>query len=67
MINTPPDSAMRRARIAAGYTLPDVAAHFHRCTRSIERWETGLTTPSRDVLVSLARLYGVTAAELVEA
>jgi transcriptional regulator with XRE-family HTH domain len=65
MHNVRYDTPMRRARIAAGYTLPDVAGHFHRCTRSVERWETGQTTPSRDVLVSLARLYGVTPAELV--
>jgi len=61
----PGTGAMERARVAAGYTVPDVAAAMHRNPATITRWERGQHAPSRDCLIALARLYGVGAAELV--
>lgn len=63
--DTHPGSVMQRARIAAGLTIPDVAAKVCRCTTTVTRWERGITTPPRDVFVALANIYGVPAAELV--
>lgn len=64
--DSPGSSAMERARIAAGFTQTDVAARVHRTAQTVERWERGANTPSRDVLVFLATLYGVGPAELID-
>lgn len=64
--DSPGASAMERARIAAGLTLTDVAARVHRIPQTVERWERGAHTPSKDMLVSLATLYGVGPAELID-
>jgi transcriptional regulator with XRE-family HTH domain len=61
----PGASPMERARIAAGLTAADVASRLHRSQITVERWEQGKHSPSRDVLASLAVMYGVPAAELV--
>lgn len=63
--DSPGASAMERARIAAGLTLTEVAARVHRIPQTVERWERGSHSPSRDVFVFLATLYGVEPAELV--
>jgi DNA-binding transcriptional regulator YiaG len=65
--DTHPGSALQAARIAAGLTIPEVAAHFHRCTATVMRWERGQTTPPRDVFVALANLYRCQPADLVDA
>lgn len=62
----PGASSMERARMAAGFTVADVASRLTRCTATVRRYELGHHTPSRDVLLRLADMYGVTPAELVE-
>lgn len=62
----PAASPMERARIRAGYTIPEVAAKLTRCTATVRRWELGQRMPSQDVMLALAGLYGVPAAELVD-
>jgi transcriptional regulator with XRE-family HTH domain len=56
---------METARLAAGYTVPEVAAAMHRNPATITRWENGQHSPSRDCLIALARLYGTDVSALV--
>lgn len=58
---------MERARLSAGYTIPEVAVKLARCTTTIRRYELGQTQPSRDVFLALARMYGVEPEALVDA
>lgn len=63
----PEPSSMERARVAAGYSVAEVAARLGRCATTCRRWELGRTTPSQHVLLRLAELYRVEPAELVDA
>lgn len=48
---------IRARRKAAGLTYADVASELGLHTRTIERWETGVTTPSRADLIALDVIF----------
>ncbi|MEX2430563.1 MAG: helix-turn-helix transcriptional regulator [Dehalococcoidia bacterium] len=50
---------LRRARLDAGRTLEEVAAHFGLNTNMVWRWEAGRSAPMIDRLVQIAVFYGV--------
>jgi transcriptional regulator with XRE-family HTH domain len=62
----PGASRMERARISAGFTIPEVAARLTRNPASVRRWELGQHQCSRDVLLALAKMYGTTPDGLVD-
>ncbi len=57
---------MQTAREAAGLSVAFVADRLSRTPRSVERWERGRNTPPRACLVTMAHLYRVPVADLVE-
>lgn len=61
----PEASRMESARIAAGYSVAEVAGKLGRCATTCRRWELGRTTPPQHVLLLLADLYRVTPSDLV--
>jgi ribosome-binding protein aMBF1 (putative translation factor) len=60
-------SRMQAAREAAGLSVAYVADQLARHPQSITRWEQGQHTPPRACLVTMAQLYGVPVADLVDA
>ena len=58
--------AIQAARIAKGYSRPEVAATLTRDTQTVTRWENGTHTPSEAVLLKLASLFDVDPAKLVD-
>jgi transcriptional regulator with XRE-family HTH domain len=52
-------AALRRARLAAGYTIFDVGAATGRTPSVVARYERGLIDPPASVLAALAGLYRV--------
>lgn len=65
--DTHPGSAMQAARLAAGLTIPEVATALTRCTATVTRYESGQHTPPQAVFLAMARLYGCSPADLVDA
>lgn len=60
-------SRMREARESAGLSVAFVADRLSRTPRSIERWESGQCMPPRACMVTMAHLYRVPVADLVDA
>ena len=52
-------SRLRKARIATGMTLKQVAGILSYTWVAVERWEKGVCLPKPGVLRHLAHLYGV--------
>ena len=63
----PGASRMERARLAAGFSVVEVADKLCRSAVTIRRYETGLTQPPQAVVLRLAALYGCSPAALMEA
>ncbi|GLZ41891.1 transcriptional regulator [Actinokineospora sp. NBRC 105648] len=55
---------MARARKAAGYTQDDLAEALHIDRSTVHRWESGRSEPLPYIRPKLARLLGLTAAQL---
>jgi transcriptional regulator with XRE-family HTH domain len=55
---------LRAAREAVDLRREEVAVDLHKSYRTIEAYETGQNIPPGDVLVALAKLYGVTVESL---
>lgn len=53
------NESLRDARVAAGLTQDDVAAHFGIARVSVTQWESGKTKPSSSRLPLIADLYKV--------
>ena len=53
---------LRRAR---GMTQEDFAAQLKVSRQAVSKWESGTADPSTSNLLALAKLYGVTAEELL--
>lgn len=55
-------------RSAVEYTQAEVAAHVGGVTQgAVSQWEKGLVAPRFDKLLALAKLYGVSADEIIQA
>jgi transcriptional regulator with XRE-family HTH domain len=46
------------ARIAAGFSIRDVAERIKKNRGTISKWEQGINQPSAKALNALAKLYG---------
>lgn len=57
---------MRELRLAAGLRQIDVAKKMNVDQGAVSKWESGETRPSRKYHKKLAKLYGVTVAELAQ-
>ncbi len=64
--NTTVNHALRQVRKRSGVSLEKAADHLGITTASMSRLETGLAAVTADRVVSLARFYGVTVADLFE-
>ena len=53
------EDRIRRARIASGFTLKQVAAQIGYSWVAVERWEKGVCLPKPGVLWHLRHVYGV--------
>ena len=56
---------IRRARKAAGMTQADLAEKLNYSDKSISKWERGDSDPSTSNLLALAKLFGISAEELL--
>lgn len=59
------DSPIAVARVAAGLTQADLSQRLGIGTATLQRWESGQTSPSAAKLKSLAEALGVPAAQLI--
>lgn len=57
---------MKRLRLRVGLKQHAVAQYLGVCRPTVARWESGRAVPSLRLLASLARLYQVTADELLQ-
>lgn len=57
---------MRELRLAAGLRQIDVAKKMNVDQGAVSKWESGENKPSRKYHKKLAKLYGVTVAELAQ-
>ena len=48
-----------------GLTQRDLAARLHVTDKAVSKWESGASDPSTSNLLALAKLYGVSAEELL--
>ena len=48
---------LKRARVAAGYTQSELAAHLNISAQSISKWEKGLSLPYVDVLPKISEFF----------
>jgi transcriptional regulator with XRE-family HTH domain len=58
-------SPIAAARVAAGLTQADLSQRLGIGTATLQRWESGQTSPSAAKLKSLAEALGVPAAQLI--
>ena len=63
MIST--GNALRRARKNAGVRVYDVAFRLGISTAAVYQWETDMTKPETDKLLTLATMYHTTVDELL--
>ena len=54
-----------RARKARGMTQEELAARLSISRQAVSKWETGTADPSTSNLLALAKLFGVSAEELL--
>lgn len=59
-------TSMRELRLAAGLWQIDVAKKMNVDQGAVSKWESGENKPSRKYHKKLAKLYGVTVAELAQ-
>lgn len=59
-------SFLKQLRREQGLTQAQIAERLGVTNRSVSRWETGRNLPDFDLLLQLAQLYGVGAAEILE-
>ena len=57
---------MRELRLAAGLRQIDVAKEMNVDQGAVSKWESGENKPCRKYHKNLAKLYGVTVAELAQ-
>ena len=50
---------IKKARIEAGMSQPELAERLGKCTRTVVRYETGITEPSVSMLEKIAALLDV--------
>ena len=60
------NEALKKARKAKGLTQDDVAQALNTKNTTVSNWETGVSRPDVDMLVSLCRLYGITPNDILE-
>lgn len=58
-------SPIAAARVAAGLTQADLSRRLGIGTATLQRWESGQTSPSTAKLKSLAEALGVPVAQLI--
>lgn len=58
--------ALRACRVERGMTQEFVAEALGVSRQAVSKWETGAAEPSTSNLLALARLYGVSAEELLK-
>lgn len=58
---------LRDLRKASGKSVAEVARVLHVCERAVARYEDGSRRISVEQIIPLARLYGVTAEEIISA
>lgn len=58
--------AIKNHRIRCGMTQEQVAEALEVSRQAVSKWETGGAEPSTSNLLALARLFGISAAELLE-
>ncbi len=58
---------LRELRQAQGITQEQLASELGVSNRSVSRWETGRTMPDFDLLIELAKRYGVSVDEVLAA
>lgn len=59
--------ALRENRLHCGLTQEDVAEALNVSRQAVSKWENGTSDPTTGNLLALARLYGVSAEELLRA
>ena len=57
---------LKETRLARGMTQEFVAESLGISRQAVSKWETGAADPSTGNLLALAKLYGVSAADLLE-
>lgn len=57
---------LKETRLARGMTQEFVAESLGVSRQAVSKWETGAADPSTGNLLALAKLYGVSAADLLE-
>ncbi len=57
---------LKETRLARGMTQEFVAEALGVSRQAVSKWETGAAAPSTGNLLALAKLYGVSAADLLE-
>ena len=55
-----------RARKARGMTQEELAARLSISRQAVSKWESGTADPSTSNLLALAKLFGVSAEELLK-
>ena len=56
---------IKRLRAAKRMTQEELAAQLHVTRQAVSAWETGTADPSTSNLLALAKLFGVSAEELL--
>ena len=56
---------LRELRKASGMTQEQLAAEFGVSVQAVSKWESGASDPSTSNLLALAKLYGVSAEDLL--
>lgn len=59
------DSPIAAARLAAGLTQSDLCQRLGIGTATLQRWESGRTSPSAAKLIALAQALGVSVEYLI--
>ena len=65
-VRRPLGEALRACRVERGMTQEFVAEALGVSRQAVSKWETGAAEPSTSNLLALARLYGVSAEELLK-
>lgn len=58
---------IRKARLKAGLSVRDVMESLGVSDAAVYQWETGVTVPRVPMLLKLAKLFGCTTDELLDA
>ena len=53
-------SKLTQAREARSLSIADVARHLDVSRQTVFYWETGTTSPRREMVVKLCKMFGVT-------